>query len=181
MVRKADIYDRPEFLRLWQDYLTEQRDQGSHLLDSRVNLHLFLGFFEAYVFGSLRGVAVMWQPLDLTHPVGTLLAGQTARPDDWETDLGETATFWGVYIEPEYRGRGAHIRLFKRAQELGLELGLDTIETGFRTGNHQGRNAAKAAGTQPFAETHFISLHDPQMLKNRVAERSLARGESHGN
>ena len=122
----------------------------------------------------------MYQPKDLDHPIGTLMAGQTSGGTDWETDLGETVTFWGVYIEPEYRGRGVHVRLFKRAQEVALNLGIDTVETGFRVGNHRGRNAAAAAGTQASAETHFISLHDPQMLNNPVARRSLERGEMYG-
>ena len=177
MIRQAELEDRPEFLRLWQKYLTDQRKDGGYLWDSLHNLHLFLEFFEAYTLGSLRGVAMFWWPDVLDHPVGVILAGQTASRDDWETDLGETATFWGVYVEPSYRGRGVHVRLFKRAQELGLRMGLDTIETGFRIRNHRGRAAAATAGTQAFAETHYISLHDPQMLQTKSAQRALTRGD----
>lgn len=180
MIRQATLDDRPEFLRLWQAYLTTQRKEGNYLWDNLHNLHLFLGFFEAYVQGSLKGCVVLCQPEEVDHPVGVAMGGQTVDRPEWETDLGETAILWGLYVEPEYRGRGISAKLFQRAREYGLSVGIQTIETVILDVNAPGKAAADLVGLTSNSRGYLLRLEDPGILSSSVARQALAKGVGSG-
>ena len=163
MIRNATLQDRPHFLRLWSAYLREQQKEGSHLLADNHNLYRFLGFFESYVTGARAGVC----PLAIVDEkvVGLCMGGELLSLDEWHTDLGRIFTFWGIYVEPEYRGQHLSGQLFSKCLESGLELGADTVETYVRTANKQGQGVARLFGTHAYIEQHIADLRGPEVLK----------------
>ncbi len=158
MIRSATIRDRPQFLYLWGKFLSDQRKNGSHLLDTPRNLHQFQGYFESYTFGALHGMVLFWHPEGEPEPVAVVMAGEEAHPSVWETDLGRMAILWGVWVDPEFRGQGITAKLFARAKVLGEEIGFETVETQVRLGNDHGERVALAFGTRAHSEVHFVTL-----------------------
>jgi len=180
MIRQATLHDRPHFLALWSEYMTEQEKAGGHILANRRNLYQHLDIFESYVEGVVPGTCLLWEPGTTEIPVGLTLAGEFAGGEEWERSLGKVASLWGVYVQPAYRGQGIAVKLFQRALGIGLELGFDTIETYVRTENEHGQRVAKAFGTVPHLEQHIIPLRDPRVLNNDEARRALGREVSNG-
>jgi len=158
--------------------MTENRKGGCHLVESLPNLHYFLEFFESYVQGRVRGFCLFWQTGD--SPVGVTMVGTTNFPDRWETDLGDIANLWGVYVDPPARGQGITMKLFARALEMGREMGFDTAETYVRPENEHGQRLTKAFGTRCYSEQHFVRLNDPRIMQNEEAKKCLAREITHG-
>jgi len=169
------LEDRPHFLRLWAGFLDEQRKSGSHVLPNLKNLYMCLEHFENYAAGRIRGGTVFYSPGDELEPVAVVMGGDRGIPDEWETDLGIMATLWGVYVEPEYRGQGIAIKLFRELFRVGLEQGIDSIDTCVLAGNQHGEEVAEAFGTQFYARQFIVSLQHPEILTNERARKGLDR------
>lgn len=178
MIHQATLTDRPDFLRLWAEHMAEQEKDGSHVLATTGNLYRQLENFEAYVTESVNGLCLFYK-VESTA-VAVVLAGEIIGINEWETDMGKIASLWGVYVQPSYRGQGMGVKLFKRAMEMGLEMGFDTVETYVRTDNPHGQRVAKAFGTIPYLQQHLVSLRDPKVLDNDEARRALGREVSDG-
>lgn len=147
MIRLATPGDRPQFMALWAEFLTDQRKQGSHIHDSVHNLNIYRGYFDAYTRGSLMGDCFLWFPDDAPEePQGVLLVGEDWSPDNMETDLGKTAKGWGVYVRPAYRGRGVGEQLRRASVPVGLRRGCDTVENLVLATNKPGELFATAMG-----------------------------------
>ena len=174
MIRPAELSDRPHFLRLWSRMMTEQEKEGSHLKANLANLYRCLDLFEGYITGSLFGFCILYQPED-REPVGAVMAGELAVPDEFETDLGRLATLWGVYVDTPYRGQGIGVKLLARAYELGSEIGFDAVETYVRAGNTHGERMAEACDPTVYMRQHVSLLRDPKMFDNEEAQKALAR------
>jgi ribosomal protein S18 acetylase RimI-like enzyme len=169
----AQLSDRAEFLRLWSDHLVEQEKDGSKLLATTNNLYRYLDYFENYIMGSLFGMTYFYV-LDGKR-VGVCMSGEFALPDDWDTTLGKLAVLWGVYVEPEHRGKGIGVKLFASVLESGKELGFDAVETYVRVNNKHGRQVAKAFGTQVYLEQHIAPLYGEEIMSNPTALEALGR------
>jgi len=139
-----------------------------------------LDLFESYVEGNLFGMCVMARPGPEADPVGACLAGELANRDEFETDLGKLATLWGVYVDPDHRGKGFGVKMFQEALKLGLEMGFDSVETYVRITNTHGQRVAGAFGTTPYMQQHIASLRDPKIFQNDEAQKALGREVSDG-
>lgn len=179
MIHQATLSDRPDFLRLWSEHMTEQEKDGSHMLGSTKNLYRSLESFESYTTGAVSGMCLLWETADKER-VAIAMVGGFAGLDEWETNMGNIATFWGVYVQPSYRGQGICVKLFQKALEIGLEIGFDTVETYVRVNNPHGQRVAKAFGVQPYMQLHLISLRDPKVLNNDEAREALGREVTDG-
>lgn len=147
-------------MRLFQEYLIEERKQGSHLVDSTHNLNYFRKYFDAYVIGSLFGSCLLWFPEGDTTPRGMALVGEQWEPAGWESDLGRSCVIWGLYVEPAYRGKGISLQLGEFGIQRGIEIGFDTVTTSVLDDNTNGENAALKFGTKPYATYHSANLKE---------------------
>jgi ribosomal protein S18 acetylase RimI-like enzyme len=172
-IRLATLGDRPIFMQLWAEHMTEQEKDGSSLKATVHNLHKMLEFFEYYSDGKDYGMVYIAESAG--QPVGICMSGAMLSLDDWDTTFGKLATLWGVYVVPSHRGQGIGIKLFASTLERGLELGFDTVETYVRVENEHGNRVSKAFGTKPYLEQHIARLRDPDVLNNDEARKALAR------
>jgi GNAT superfamily N-acetyltransferase len=147
MIHLAELSDRPHFLRLWQEFLTDQRKAGSLVHDSLSNLYLELGNFESYSLGSRLGGCLFWTPEDGERPEGIVMWGESATDSKMETDIGKACFLQGVYVVEEYRKQGITKQLFAKALETGLAQGFDSVETFVLEGNDAGVGSALGFGT----------------------------------
>ena len=176
MIRSATLQDRPHFLRLWAQFTQDQEKAGSHMLANLNNLYRYLNHFEAYTMGSRLGSCLLCQPEDSDEPIAITMGGELGGGDEFDTNLGKVATMWGVYVSPEFRGRGIGLKLVAGGQKSLLELGFDVVETYTRAENSQAMTLGTESGTTVYAVQHVISLRDPKMLNNTEAKKTLARG-----
>ncbi len=175
MIRLGTFEDRPHFLWLWARLLESQRKLGSPVLPNLCNLYHCLDAFESYTGGNVPGCVVFWWPKESEEPVGVVMGGAELAPNHWETDLGRLATLWGVYVDPEYQGQGIGLKMFVEILRVGRELGFDSVETHIISGNEHGREIAEASGARPHNSQYFLSLRDPETMKNEAAQRGVAR------
>jgi ribosomal protein S18 acetylase RimI-like enzyme len=173
MIRHATLQDRTTFLKLWGAHLLEQEKDGSKLLATTSNLYKFLDYFESYIAGSLFGSVVIAE-VD-GEAVGVCMGGEFASEDQWDTTLGKLANVWGVYTEPDHRGKGLGIKMFVLQLERARELGFDAIETYVRVDNEHGRRVAKAFGTKVYIEQHIAPLYGSEVMSNDLAQAALSR------
>jgi ribosomal protein S18 acetylase RimI-like enzyme len=171
--RLAQLSDRAEFLRLWSEHLFEQEKDGSKFLATTNTLYRFLDYYESYINGSLFGV-IYFYVVD-GKKVGVCMGGEFAIPDAWDTTLGKLAVLWGVYVEPEHRGKGIGVKLFAALFSHAKELGFDAIETYVRVDNEHGKRVAKAFGTKVYIEQHIAPLHGEDIMSNPTALEALGR------
>lgn len=179
MLRLATLADRPHFLRLWALHMAEQEKDGSHVTANMSNLYRCLDKFEAYAYGNQLGMTILYQPGSEDDPVGVCMAGELGV-DEFETDLGRLATFWGVYVDPEYRGRGLGLKLFQEILAEGLRRGFDSVETYVRLNNPHGQRMAEAFGCTPYMKQYIAPLRDPKILTSDEAQKALAREVTDG-
>lgn len=175
MIRRGRMEDRPHFLRLWARFLEEQRKLGSHVLPNLRNLYHCLEAFESYTAGNVPGGVVFWWPKDLDGPVAGVMGGANLGPNDWDTDLGQLATLWGVYVDPEYQGQGIGLKIFGEIAKIGVEMGFDSVETFVIEGNGPGAEIAVASGAKPHTQQYFMALRDPETMNSEAARHGLAR------
>lgn len=148
-------------MRLYMDYLIEERKDGSHLLDTIHNLNFFRRYFDAYVMGSLFGACILWYPDNEPEiPRGLALVGEQWEKPGWETDLGRMCYIWGLYVEPPHRGNGVSLQLGEFGIRRGVEIGFDTVETTVRDLNPQGEGATLKFGTKPYAMYHIANIKE---------------------
>jgi ribosomal protein S18 acetylase RimI-like enzyme len=171
--RLAQISDRAEFLRLWGAHLLEQEKDGSNFLATTNNLYRFLDYFEDYINGSLFGMTYFYA-VDGKR-VGVCMSGEFALPDTWDTTLGKLATLWGVYVDPDHRGKGIGLKLFASVLERGKELGFDAVETYVRVDNEHGRRVAKAFGTKVYNQQCIAPLYGEEIMSSPDALEALGR------
>jgi GNAT superfamily N-acetyltransferase len=168
VIREATRLDRPEFLRLYYDYLLEERKLGSSLPASLHNLTFFRKYFDAYTMGCLFGACLLWFPDEEPEtPRGLALVGEEWETPGWETDLGRVCYIWGLYVEPPYRGRGVGLQLGQFGIKRGIEIGFDTVRTAVLYSNQHGENAALKFGTEPYATCHSANIKE---LNDRLKE-----------
>jgi GNAT superfamily N-acetyltransferase len=122
-VRRATFDDREIFCRTWQRFMQDQADHGSTILPDPDNLLEFVRLFESYTLGSLFGFFLVGE--DPTgKPVACLLGGEepgaTMR---LKYSHGRCITLWGVWVDPDYRGKRLAGALQDRAVEEALRLG----------------------------------------------------------
>jgi GNAT superfamily N-acetyltransferase len=160
VIREATLKDRPEFLRLYNEYLLEERKNGSHLPANLHNLNFFRRYFDAYVLGSLFGACLLWFPEGEEIPRGLALVGEQFDPPGWESDLGRSCFIWGLYVEPPYRGQEVGLQLGQFGIKRGIEMGFKTVETSVRTANNHGENAVLKFGTKPYATYHLANIKE---------------------
>jgi GNAT superfamily N-acetyltransferase len=148
-------------MRLFMEYLIEERKLGSHLKDNLHNLNYFRKYFDAYTVGSLFGECLFWFPNGENEiPKAFALVGEQWKPVGWDSDLGRTCMIWGLYVEPEYRGQGIGLQLGKYGIKRGMEIGFDTVETIVLTDNIYGENSTLKFGTKPFATYHLANIKE---------------------
>ena len=170
-IRETTYQDRQDFLRLWAEYLTEQRKQGSFTHDSKRNLMNFRSYFDSYTLGNLHGFTLFWTPAESEAPQGVVMAGEDwGGMSEWDTDREKTAVLWGVYVRPEYRGKGIGLELEFAALPVGLRLGFTHVETMVRTGNEHGSDMAFGFGTKPYAALHLADLRDIQKSLDSIEQ-----------
>lgn len=174
------LSDRPHFLRLWSRHMTDEEKNGGHTIANLRNLYRCLDRFENYAYGSQLGMTVFYRPGPDKEPVGVVMAGELSPVDEFETDVGKLATLWGVYVDPEYRGQGLALKLFKRIWEEGLSRGFDAVETYVRFNNPHGKRVAEAFGCTPHMQQYIASLRDPKILTSEEAQKALAWEVSDG-
>ncbi len=178
MVKECTLADRGHFSSLYLEFLKDQAEQGSHLLPTLHNLSIFRGLFESYINGTLFGLCLLWWPEGDPAPTGVLLAGEDRSPSEWDTDLGKTANFWGVYVQPSHRGQGITMKLMQRSLEMGQEMGIQTIRTYVNSRNTHGDRVARAAGASPHMEEHYLSMDNA--MNSPEALEGLARKVNDG-
>jgi GNAT superfamily N-acetyltransferase len=138
--RLAQKEDRPDFLRLWMEFLEEGAAQGSHLLADDHNLGLFRQYFDAYVSGERRGVAAFWRlEVDAANEA-VVLAGEQFGVSNWHLDTPEFATLWGIYVAQDHRGEKRGLELEKFGIKYLRRMGFRGAHTSVRTNNPHGQS-----------------------------------------
>lgn len=142
-IRKATQADRETFLRLWSEFLTENRKTGSEILPTQRTLDFFGTVFDHYVSeqkDSAPGVCLL-----AGANCGVLLWGKGADlPFDTEHD--PIAQGWGTYVRQSNRGRGVSRQLRERAIKILSSMGFRSVigtvvnqnEAGVVSGDHAG-------------------------------------------
>ena len=167
-IREAVYEDRAIFLRLWASYLSDQHKNGSMTLDTNRNLINFRSYFDAYTLGDLDGFILLWTPPESEDPQGVVMAGEdTGGSKWWDVAHEKTAILWGVYVDPEYRGKGIGLQLEFAALPVGLRIGFTHVETMVRTVNEHGSDMAFGFGTAPYATMHIADLREVQTALNK--------------
>ena len=100
-VRQAMLQDEDSFRRLWWKFNEQQAKEGSLILPNRHNLEVHVDLFRAYVSGLDEGLVLFAS--DGPKDVGVWMEGV---PGPLELSIGAYTMLWGVYYEPEYRGKG---------------------------------------------------------------------------
>jgi GNAT superfamily N-acetyltransferase len=174
VIHEATLADRPHFMRMYPEFQKDQHEKGSYFLPSTHNLSLAKNMFETYATGSVDGFCLLWIPESEGEPVAFLLAGADVNPNRWELDLGRLASLWAVYVQPTHRGQGISMKLFDRAMQMGLGMGVDSIVTYVLTTNPHGERVALEFGTKPVLVEHHVRLREA--LTSPEGQASLQRG-----
>ena len=176
MIRTATLSDRPDFLRLWAEFMAEQEKEGSHILATTNNLYRMLETFESYVTGGTGGLCLFWKTEE-GSPVAVTMVGELPSSDMWDTTFGKTATLWGVYIQPSHRNEGITRELFRHAFGVVSGMGFDSVETYIRADNLQAQEIIKISGGVPYTNHYLVPLRDLKGLENNKAREELSRGD----
>ena len=171
-ISEATLQDRPHFMRLYSEFQKDQREKGSYFLPSTHNLNLAKNMFEKYAEGQVEGFTLLWTPEE-GEPVAILMAGSDINPNHWELSLEKLAILWSVYVQPSHRGQGLTMKLFKRAWEMGVGMGYQTIVTYALVGNTHGERVAYAAGVKPAMVEYNLNLLAG--MKTSAAQEGLER------
>ena len=164
MIRPATLDDRAHFLRLWAQFLEEQRKAGSHILPTLPNLYRCLNVFERYTRGDQYGVCLFWEP-EGGEPVGMTMGGSDIEPNQWETDLGELCTLWGVYVDPSHRKEGIANKLTEAIFQRALEWGADHFETYILNNNAGSQKLIAGADSTPHISRYIVSFRDAKEFR----------------
>jgi len=119
-VREAKPRDLGLFRKLWVEFLKEQSEKGSFILNTEHNLRVYEAVFNLYTEKTIPGT-VLFIAED-----AVLMWGQAGK-DELETDLGVIAQGWGTYIKADSRGKGYSKAIRAEGQKRLKELGFDTI------------------------------------------------------
>lgn len=142
-------------MRLYREFQLDQADKGSYFLPNTHNLNMSKNMFEKYAEGQLEGFTFFWED---PEPVGFLLCGSDINESGWDLTLGKLCIMWAVYVQPSHRGQGITGKLFKRANELGIAMGYETVMTYVLSTNPLGQRAADLYGVRPALVEYNLPL-----------------------
>ena len=138
-VRRAKPQDRKLFLKLYKEHLESVQYEPGRALPTERNLEVIGRVFDSYVSGELDGVVL------LVAQDAMLMHGEQGEPL-LETNLGRTATGWGIYVRENLRGRGVIQKMYKRSKTLLREMGFDHVYGCVSVDTGPGRRATEKAG-----------------------------------
>lgn len=121
IVRHATLDDRRDFKHLWRMLLEEGAEQGSEIAADEHNLDIYVGIFERYIQGLVRGVVILAE-IDDAGPVGVVMWGDPQNP--FHMNFPRLASGWGTYVVPEAREDGISLELRKEACKALKALGF---------------------------------------------------------
>jgi GNAT superfamily N-acetyltransferase len=134
-VRWTTIEDKADFVTLIGVYLQEEWDKGGLYPPTDFNIQQQYLLWEDYMLGHAHGGCVFGY-------VDGKLAGFNwggewpARPLAMESPrLGKVCWVNGIYVKPEYRGRGLGGMMTAAATKKTADQGFNTLMTDVRDGN----------------------------------------------
>jgi hypothetical protein len=145
MIREATKEDFPVFLRLWLDFLEEQREYGSEILPTPRTVNFFSCLFVAYTTGARRGVVL------LNDDNAVLMYGEGLSEQPYDTDRDPAAHGWGVFVKPECRGNGLSGEMYDASRATLSGMGFKTMVAGALLENRNGESSLVSEG---FGMTH---------------------------
>ena len=129
LVMHATKEDRDEFLRLWRDYLKEVSDMGGDILPTDRSMLYFGMLFDAYVSGVLRGAVVLLVDVETTRAYGVVMWGMLTDEPLVDSRFGVTASAFGSYVEPKFRGHGYSADMRRMAAKFIKAAGIDAVQS----------------------------------------------------
>ncbi len=142
--RPAVKADRLAFMDMVEPYVEELRSFGGSMVPSFKTFNTYGRLFDAYVDGSLLGVAQLFEPDDV--PQGFLLVGEDFSTKNMDYDGGPVGIFWGIYVNPSYRMKGVARPLQMSGWDYMRDNGVSKIQGQVLAGNDAGLAQAKRMG-----------------------------------
>lgn len=99
-------YDYVAFMHLWENFLEESFAKGGDLPPSPRNLIFFSDLYRNYRANWERGTIVFAIDGSLGPYAGVGLWGKGIGESPLEFRYDKIAQGWGIYVLPEYRGKG---------------------------------------------------------------------------
>lgn len=119
-VRDAKSRDVGLFRKLWAKYLKEQHKHGSLIIPDDHNLNVGVNLFNLYVGKELDGSVLF------VSDVAVMMWGDMGSP--YHLSVGDRVAYgWGIYVEPEHRGRGIGDALHKGTVERLGAMGFEAL------------------------------------------------------
>jgi hypothetical protein len=158
-IRQAKLEDRPDFLRLWKEYLIDYSKAGSPIEVCDENIISFLGLFESYIAGSLFGFTLL--AFEDDTPIGVLLMGENPSSGfTLRTNLGRMATLWGVYVQSDHRRGGHAWALLDQGRILSSRLGFDSMVSSVLPGDPANKDYVSSGGAKTVEHIVAFPLAD---------------------
>ena len=154
-VRKAKPEDRKLFLKLFKEHLEAIEGEPGRILPTEKNLEVVGRIFDTYVNKDLQGIVL------LVAQDAFLIHGEQGPPL-FETNLGKTATSWGVYVREPLQRQGVYQAMYKRAKKLLKEMEFDSVIGFVMAEGGPGLGASKKVGFKTTTFMAHLDLHEEE-------------------
>ena len=125
-VREAKPRDIGLFKKLWIKLLADQNSKGSLIKANDVNLDVATNLFKMYVDSEISGEFQREGVVLFVSDVAVLMWGDMGP--NFQLEIGDKIAYgWGIYIEPEHRGKGISDQLQAEAIKKLSEMGFDAM------------------------------------------------------
>jgi GNAT superfamily N-acetyltransferase len=120
-VRRARVGDKRLFLKLWTEYLNDQKllDAGG-VPPTEHNMSIFEQLFDSYVSGEYDGVVLL-------HAEDAVLLWGDPGGQLFESDYGRQAQGWGLYVRDHLRQKGVGEALQRKAVNILKSMQFDVV------------------------------------------------------
>jgi ribosomal protein S18 acetylase RimI-like enzyme len=157
-IRIATADHKPTFFHLWKAFMQINEKIGSDILATEKSLAVYKALFDAYVSGSVIGVAIL--AYDDKQACGALLNGQGAPCLPFDFRDVQRSTGWGTYVDRSHYRKGIGKMMCDRAAEVLKRKGIDEVYDYTLVSNPAGVGILKAIGSEPREYIYVLPLGD---------------------
>ena len=160
MFRNAQLQDRPDFIKLFTEYLEELKMYGSELEPDRETLSSARGLFDSYTEGDLPGVCVLFDPPGEGIQGFMLVGASGGIPMFPKRKFGKLATVWAIHLQPKWRQKRISESIWLNVGKKLLALGFDNIIGDVLVDNKACQMASVGLGWKPHSINYIRDLKE---------------------